>query len=192
MAHDFAGKRKNKPKQPAKKPLPGWIWLTTGFAGGLFISFLVYLVALMPSASQYDTLASVIQEKAVQKPQAKETKKKATEKPRFDFYTLLPKSEVTLPEQETTAVETRHSNKQAAKYSLQAGAFRKLSDADQRRAKLLLMGLDAEIKTVQGKNQSTWHRVQVGPFNNRSQIAKVRGTLISNGIDTLVLTEKAG
>jgi len=192
MAHDFAKKRRNEPHNPAKKSLPGWIWLTTGFACGLFMSFLVYLVALMPSASQYDALASVIQEKAEQKQPVTETKKKPIEKPRFDFYTLLPKSEVTLPEQETAAVEKRSSNKHPAQYSLQAGAFRKLSDADQRRTELLLMGLDAEIKTGHGKNQSTWHRVHIGPFNNRSKIAKVRGTLISNGIDTLVLTEKAG
>ena len=64
-------------------------------------------------------------------------------------------------------------------------------DGDRLRAQLILMGLDARVEAITSANGDVWHRVQVGPFEDRSQLAKARGTLIDKGIDTLLLKRKA-
>nr|WP_246386788.1 SPOR domain-containing protein [Litorivivens lipolytica] len=72
---------------------------------------------------------------------------------------------------------------------MQAGSFKTNADADRRRAELLLLGLEAKIEAVEA-NGDTWHRVYVGPFTSRSKLSKARTTLISEGIETLLLKRK--
>ena len=76
-------------------------------------------------------------------------------------------------------------------YILQAGSFKNAEDGDRLRAQLILMGLDARVEAVTSANGDVWHRVQVGPFEDRSKLAKARSTLIDKGIDTLLLKRKA-
>ena len=108
---------------------------------------------------------------------------------KFDFYTLLPEREVIV---EVDRDEDDDSQaKQNTVYILQAGSFKQAADADRLRAKLILMGLDARVEPITSSNGGRWHRVQVGPFTNRSRLAKARNTLINEGIDTLLLKRKA-
>jgi cell division protein FtsN len=192
MGHDFA-KRKKAGKKPAKQTLPGWVWLATGLFSGVFASFLVYLVVLTP-ASTPDPQSTSTAETKITERAVSEAKRLAStsSKPRFDFYTMLPKAEVTLPDTVAETVSKRDPNRVAYNYTLQAGSFRKMDDADRRRAELSLLGLEPRIQTVRTSSQGTWHRVHVGPFNNRSQLSKARQTLISEGIDTLEVKQKAG
>ncbi|MEE8056835.1 MAG: SPOR domain-containing protein [Pseudomonadales bacterium] len=181
MTHDFAKKNKatSKKKKTRKNQVPGWVWLFTGIVTGVFISFLGYLTDIAPEATpeQLTTKASK------EKPKAETKKSSAT---RFDFYTLLPELEVIVPtEQDDEDAEPT----QATLYILQAGSFKNADDADRLRAQLILMGLDANIDAVEA-NGDLWHRVQVGPFESRSQLAKTRNILISKGIDTLLLKRK--
>ena len=64
-------------------------------------------------------------------------------------------------------------------------------DADRLRARLILMGLEARMEQVSAASGDIWHRVQVGPFSDRSKLSKARSMLISEGIDTLLLKRKA-
>ena len=53
MSHDFAKKKKKKPKARRKvKKVGASTWLLTGIASGLFIAFVTYLVMLAPAAHQ--------------------------------------------------------------------------------------------------------------------------------------------
>jgi cell division protein FtsN len=184
MTHDFAKKKKPpaKKKRAAKKSqVPGWVWLFTGIVTGVFICFLGYLADIVPEPAPEPT------NKAVAKPS-----KKSADKPsgtKFDFYTLLPEREVIVPDEPKadSAAPT-----EATIYILQAGSFRSAEDADRLRARLILMGLDARVDAVTNSNGDQWHRVQVGPFSDRSRLAKARSTLISEGIDTLLMKKKAG
>jgi cell division protein FtsN len=183
MTHDFAKKPKatKTKKKPPKTQVPGWVWLLTGIATGLFISFLVYLSDITPSpAPEPKTSAKA------SKPTEPATEKKDTGT-RFDFYTLLPEREVIVPvdkdEYDTEPVETFH-------YILQAGSFKQAADADRLRAELILLGLEARVDAVTVSNGDIWHRVQVGPFESRSKLSKARSTLISRGVDTLLLKRK--
>ncbi|WP_235015313.1 SPOR domain-containing protein [Oceanicoccus sp. KOV_DT_Chl] len=165
-------------KATPQSQVPGWVWLFTGIVTGLFISFLAYLADITPTPAPGNVTAKV--------EEVKQEAKKLTTK--FDFYTLLPEREVIVASEDD---EAEFIEKQKSLiYILQAGSFKKAADADRLRAKLILMGLDANVDEVANAN-GNWHRVQVGPFTDRSKLAKARNTLISQGIDTLLLKRKA-
>ncbi len=184
MTHDFAKKNKapTKKKKAKKSQVPGWVWLLTGIVAGVFISFLAYLSDITPESAPKEATSKV------NKTSKSNTASKKTVATKFDFYTLLPEREVIVPaEREDPSAEPV----QATIYILQAGSFKSAEDADRLRAKLILMGLDARVDEVAVANGDLWHRVQVGPFSDRSRLSKARGILIDQGIDTLLLKRKA-
>jgi cell division protein FtsN len=71
-------------------------------------------------------------------------------------------------------------------YFLQAGAFREQTDAENTRAKLALLGVEARVTERQSEN-GTLYRVRVGPFNELEPMNKVRGKLSDNGVDAAVV-----
>ncbi|PJE44849.1 MAG: cell division protein [Pseudomonas sp.] len=82
---------------PAKKPVPGWFWLVCGLVIG---GFMVFLFSLEPGRDEIKR-TKVEQERASQASKAAAVKPATSEpaKPKYDFYTLLPESEVILPPQ---------------------------------------------------------------------------------------------
>jgi cell division protein FtsN len=71
-------------------------------------------------------------------------------------------------------------------YFLQAGAFREHTDAENTRAKLALLGVEARVTERQSEN-GTLYRVRVGPFGQLEAMNKVRGKLSDNGVDAAVV-----
>lgn len=101
---------------------------------------------------------------------------------RFDFYKILPgESQVT--EQEIQ--QSQEAQEQAApaieNYFLQVGAFQTEAEADNIKAKLALLGLEAVVQTATVPDKGVWHRVRVGPYSDLDQIAKARSELAKNG-----------
>ena len=84
-------------KPPAKKPVPGWFWLVCGLVIG---GFMVFLFSLEPGRDEIKR-SKVEQARANQASKAASAKPATQEpaKPKYDFYTLLPESEVILPQQ---------------------------------------------------------------------------------------------
>lgn len=82
---------------PAKKPVPGWFWLVCGLVIG---GFMVFLFSLEPGRDEIKR-TKFEQERATQASKAAAAKPATSEpaKPKYDFYTLLPESEVILPPQ---------------------------------------------------------------------------------------------
>lgn len=72
------------------------------------------------------------------------------------------------------------------RYFLQAGAFRQQVDAENARAKLALLGVEARLSERQS-DIGTLYRVRVGPFDQLESMNKVRGKLSDNGVDTAVV-----
>src|ERR1044071_8166740 len=72
---------------------------------------------------------------------------KAEDKPRFDFYKILPGNEEPAPEK--AAKEKDKGSTPAARetFFLQAGAFQNAPDADNLKARLALLGVEASIET---------------------------------------------
>lgn len=103
-------------------------------------------------------------------------------KPRFDFYTILPGSESQVTEQEIKQKEAEEKSvKSTESYFLQVGAFQTEQEADNMKAKLALLGVEAIVQTAAIPDKGTWHRVRVGPFADLEQINRTRSELVKNG-----------
>ena len=71
-------------------------------------------------------------------------------------------------------------------FFLQAGSFRKRDDADTVRAQIILLGQNVRVETGKVRDE-TWHRVLVGPFASREQLAAAQKTLAAGGFSNLLL-----
>jgi cell division protein FtsN len=71
-------------------------------------------------------------------------------------------------------------------YLLQAGSFQNRQEAENRRARIVLLNLSANVVpgVVAGR---TWQRVQVGPFNGRQSADDARAVLSANNIESIPL-----
>lgn len=202
MARDY--KDTWKKKSPARTPVPGWVWLASGLAIGLFVAFLIWLDKRPPVSSAVQGGASATSGEAgtVEMPQTAEiatTKKPeknksdpksgsaTAQKPRFDFYTILPEMEVIVPAKE--AKNTPRAVTPGA-YFLQAGSFKNLADADTLKARLALLGMEAKIEPVTVED-ATWYRVRLGPFKDMEQLNKMLGDLRQNNINALPVRVKS-
>lgn len=185
-------RRRGKRQSP-----PGWLWLLAGLGIGLFVAFLFYLQqkpdtpaqAAVQHSQPVEVPAKGQDAREVRKPAAKIVPPPPPAKPRFDFYTILPEMEVPVPEDEITgkAREGVPQVEAPGTYLLQAGSFRTHEQADQLKAKLALLGLQAEIQTVTINNQETWHRVRVGPFTDLTALNTARARLKENNLDAILL-----
>jgi len=71
-------------------------------------------------------------------------------------------------------------------YQVQAGAYGSQPEAEQQRAKLAIMGLEARIQERE-VNGRTMYRVRLGPFVQREQADEVRVKLQGAGIDSALV-----
>ncbi len=177
---------------------PRWLWIVAALAIGLFISFL-YFLSQRQGETTTDTAAQKGTSAAISVPPAgqdvREVKKPVTAKvppppkPRFDFYTILPEAEVLVPEKEITGTPREGVPQVEAPgtYLLQVGSFSTHQQADQYKAKLALLGLQADIQSVTINNKETRHRVRVGPFNDLNTLNTARARLKDNKIDAILL-----
>ncbi|MBL4583880.1 MAG: SPOR domain-containing protein [Pseudomonadales bacterium] len=201
MAHDFAkkGKTRKKGKKKAQPQAKPWRGFTAGLLTGLVLGPLLYLAMVADGSDSADAQPSKAQSApAAAKQPAEQASKKADKSPtgsltklknqiEFTFYDRLPKHKTTIEVTPDPIRDPKNSNKI---YMLQAGSFRKLPDADQLRAELIMQGLsNTKINSVT-RSDSTWHRVQIGPFDSKRVMNKARNVLSRNGIDSLVLSLK--
>src|SRR5258708_17829400 len=91
---------------------------------------------------------------------------KAEDKPRFDFYRILPGREEPVTER-----QMREAAKQAGKpgapkdsYFLQAGSFQNPADADNLKARLALMGMEANVEPANLADKVVFYRVRLRPL----------------------------
>lgn len=198
MARDY--KNTPKPRNKKAEPVSGWAWLLTGLAIGLFVALLVYLKDRMPDSTGLSFPApvtdkgraaeSVTQAKNGAKIGEKET---AAQRPRFDFYNLLPEMEVPVDDREVAAEREREPAEQVT-YFLQVASFRHFEEADKLRAQLAFLNLESHIQrvSVTGSNQQEqiWHRVRVGPYTSAREIDKVRSRLRAQSMEPIILKIK--
>ncbi len=71
-------------------------------------------------------------------------------------------------------------------YYLQAGAFRELADAESTRAKLALLGFEANVSD-RSTDTGVLHRVRLGPYSQVEAMNRVRSKLSENGVDVAVV-----
>ena len=109
-------------------------------------------------------------------------------KPRFDFYKILPGSEEPVTEQQFREAQQKSSTIPAREaFFVQAGAFQNAPDADNLKARLALLGMEAAIQTTTLPDKGIWHRVRVGPYTAIDDLNRARDTLKQNGIETTLI-----
>ncbi|MFC7091992.1 SPOR domain-containing protein [Jeongeupia naejangsanensis] len=117
---------------------------------------------------------------------------------RFDFYKVLPElnkndnkqaAEDTKPTPPVKKPETTPPAKVEAPKGayLQVGAFQNEQEADNLKAKLALVGVEATIQSSSSADKGLWHRVRIGPFTNLADLDKARAQLKGSGIDSTVV-----
>jgi cell division protein FtsN len=120
------------------------------------------------------------------------------DRPRFEFYKILPGSQEAAPAPaahkpaeakpaEAKAPEAKAGDARSASGEplyLQVGAFQKPTDADNLKARLALIGLDAGVQEVDVPEKGRMYRVRTGPFSNVEELNRARGQLSQNGIQT--------
>ncbi len=119
-------------------------------------------------------------------PQGASPAVKAPEKPRFDFYKILPGGEEPVTERELKdAARASKSQPEGAKdvYYIQAGSFQNPADADNQKARLAILGIESSVEPTSVPDKGTWYRVRLGPYAKIEELNRVRQMLAQNGID---------
>jgi cell division protein FtsN len=127
----------------------------------------------------------------------------ATEKPRFDFYKILPGGEEPkaataragdkAPERATdrATIDAAKTAEPAAKpgdrFWLQAGAFANEADAENLKARLALSGWEATLQSVPQPDKSLRYRVRLGPYDNSEELNRAKAELGTRGFDAAVI-----
>jgi cell division protein FtsN len=106
----------------------------------------------------------------------------APEKPRFDFYKILPGAEeakvAKAPETQTKPVD---------RLWLQAGAFANQTEAENLKARLALSGWEASVQAATLPDKSVRYRVRLGPYDNSDELNRIKTDLGKNGFDAAVI-----
>jgi len=110
---------------------------------------------------------------------------------RFQFYDILPgkadavpdkAGKSAVPDQPKKEEKKEESKESKTPLFLQAGSFSSPDDADNQKAKLAFMGVEAVIQQVMIQDK-TLYRVRVGPYTKIDELNKVRAQLAKAGID---------
>jgi cell division protein FtsN len=116
----------------------------------------------------------------------------AEAKPRFDFYKILPGNEEPATDQQLRDAQKKSTASAKEAFFLQAGAFQSASDADNLKARLALLGIEATIQATSVPDKGLWHRVRVGPYTSVEELTRTRDTLKQNGLETSLIKVREG
>ncbi len=115
----------------------------------------------------------------------------------FSLYNLLPgksapSSAVPDPVKGTVKSDpAKEADDGKTRYLLQVGAYENEAEADAVRAKLALMGFEANISKRE-RDGKVLHRVRIGPINQLEEMNRIRAALSQNGMQPSVIRLPAG
>jgi len=118
---------------------------------------------------------------------------KAPEKPKFDFYKILPGGEEPVSEKELKDAAKASKNAPEATrgvFFIQAGSFQNPADADNQKAKIAILGFESSVEPTALPDKGTWYRVRLGPYTTLEDLNRVRRVLTQNGIDASLVKVK--
>ena len=148
--------------------------------------------------------------KAEKDAQGKAPEKPKSDRPRFEFYQILPGEKEVTPEKaapdkgeaKPPAVASKAPAPAAAKpgsspatpkphsgetFWLQAGAFQEEREADNLKARIALTGLEAAVKPVTVPDRGTLYRVRLGPYQSVDDANRMKAVLSQNGVSAAII-----
>ena len=172
-----------------------FVGLTVGLALSLAIAFYlnktpVPFLTAKPKQSEKDA-ASGKPPAIAGLPQG--TTPAAAEKPKFDFYKILPGQEEPVSEKELRErMKSARGQQDAARdvYFIQAGSFQNPADADNQKARLAILGFESSVEPANLPDIGTWYRVRLGPYSKLDEINRIRQALAQNNIDASLVKIK--
>lgn len=75
-------------------------------------------------------------------------------------------------------------------YFLQEGAYTTADDAEKIKAKLALLGMEANVQPANIPDKGMWYRVRLGPYKNSTEMKEALATLKLNGINAAPIKVK--
>jgi cell division protein FtsN len=168
MSRDYKNARRG-----GSGAMTGTAGFLLGLAIGLGIAAAVFIYDRRPSAREEAPVP------ARTTPRAEE--EAVDDSGRYDFYEMLPKFEVVVPEREKAETpgvtpKAAAAARRPGAYVLQVGSYRNFADADRVRAQLALQGIESKIQRISIDND-TWHRVRVGPISDLQELDRTEQRL---------------
>jgi cell division protein FtsN len=167
------------------------------------------LGAAQPAPPPEAARAAAEAAKAAKPPEeAKPAKSTKAERPRFEFYQILPgekeaqeKDAKPAPPKVATAPAVAPSQAppkpgsspsspkahSGETYWLQAGAFAEEKEADNLKAKIAFTGLEATVRAVDIPNKGTLYRVRLGPYQSLDDANRIKVALSQNGVGAAII-----
>ena len=75
-------------------------------------------------------------------------------------------------------------------YLLQVASLKNPADAERLKAKLALLGVQAQIQRVTINGRDTYHRVRAGPYRGKEAVNRARTQLARNGMESITIKLK--
>jgi cell division protein FtsN len=143
--------------------------------------------------------AKGVEKAAKGKDVAEKAAAKPAERPRFEFYQILPGDKEVSEKEARAATRSQSGSARPGSspsspkphsgeiYWLQAGAFSEEREADNLRARIALTGLEAAVRAVAIPDKGTLYRVRLGPFQSLEDANRIKTTLTQNGVGTAII-----
>jgi cell division protein FtsN len=203
----MAARKGRQATRGGSKSWPAWVWVGIGLLLGAGLMLVVLGKDWAPllrkkNLPQPNPAATAPQ---ASEPAVADAGRKEPPKKSYDFYKVLEANEVVIPDAELTEkARAEQQAKNAAttapapgvapatasggRYILQAGSYPDAKGADEVKAKLALLGFQANVQpvTVNGRQ---WHRVRLGPYASASDLESAKRSLGENGINAIALKE---
>lgn len=209
----MAARKGRQATRGASKSWPAWVWVGIGLLLGVGLMLVVLGKDWAPllrkkNLPQPNPAATAPQ---ASEPAVADTSRKEPPKKSYDFYKVLEANEVVIPDAELTEKARAEQQAKAAanatqgatatpppgvapattsggRYILQAGSYPDAKGADEIKAKLALLGFQAQVQPVT-VNGRAWHRVRLGPYASASDLESAKRSLSENGINAIALKE---
>ena len=172
--------RDYKRSRVRREPFSGWTGLLLGFIAGFGVGLALYIFD--PRSAQQNG------ESAAPEPASAREAAGGEPADQYDYYNMLPKAEVVVPEREAVVGRSKPAGpvQKAGSYALQVGSYKDFNEADRVRAQLALQGIESKVQRVSVDND-TWHRVRIGPISDLKELNRIRDRLQQADMDYLVI-----
>jgi cell division protein FtsN len=172
LSRDFKDVRRHTPVAVGHG-FTGWVGLGLGLTLGLSVALAVHLYDRKPVPAKAQAPASeVVSDDAT----VSASNAPGTAGSDLEFYDVLPKQEVEVPEQATAARSATRTPLPTGDAVLQAGSFKQSTEAEKMQAQLALLGISSKIQRA-SVDDETWYRVRIGPIETVEELRVIQAKL---------------